>query len=75
MSPLDRLVAQHVAARTTFTLGAATEKIAEELANEILKSEDFRQGFKAMVTAHSKALFGHLLRPERRRRRKKRGRR
>jgi hypothetical protein len=75
MTPLDRLVARHVAERTTWTLGAATEQIAEEIAREILADESFRTTFKAMVEAHSRTLFETLMRQEKTRRPRRRRRR
>jgi hypothetical protein len=64
MSPLDRLVRHHVGERTTFVLGAATEKIAEEIAREALADEDFRRAFRALVQAHAREIFEALGRPE-----------
>ena len=74
MTPLERLIARPVAERATFTVGAATEKIAESIANEMLSDEEFRRSFKEMVDTYSRALFKRLMREKTRRVRRRRAR-
>jgi hypothetical protein len=75
MTPLERLIDRHVPEHTMATLRAATEKIAEDLAKEVLTDEEFRRTFKAMIQVRSRALFEALMRKEKARARRRRPRR
>jgi hypothetical protein len=46
---LERLISQRTGDRLTFVLSAAIEKLTEEMAQDILKDEEFRRGLREMV--------------------------
>jgi hypothetical protein len=73
MTLLEQLVAQQVRISTATTVNRATEKIAEQMANEIVKSPEF----KAVLAELTSKAFWQTMRtlkkpatPTRRRRRK-----
>jgi hypothetical protein len=52
MTNLERLIKAHVEAATVATLSGATERIAEEMARELLKDEAFRSEMQSLVRRH-----------------------
>lgn len=52
MTNLERLIKAHVEAATVTTISGATERIAEELARELLKNKTFRAEMQALVRTH-----------------------
>ena len=56
---LERLIKGHVEAATVATLSGATERIAEEIARELLKDETFRAEMHALVRKHFGAQCRH----------------
>jgi len=49
MTQLEHLIQQQVAASVVTTVSRATDKIAEELAREILKDVAFREEMRALI--------------------------
>lgn len=49
MTQLERLIQQQVAASLVTTVSRATDKIAEEMAREILKDPAFREQMQALI--------------------------
>jgi len=49
---LERLIKAHVEATTVTTVAVATEKLAEEMAREILKDPSWRAEMHALVRKH-----------------------
>jgi hypothetical protein len=60
MTNLERLIKAHVEAATVTTLTGATERIAEEMAREILKDEAFRAEMQSLVRRHFTATMQEL---------------
>ena len=52
VTQLERLIQAHTAATTTLTLSRATERVAEEMAREILKDPAFRAELHRLVRLH-----------------------
>lgn len=70
---LERLIKGHVEAATVATLSGATERIAEEIARELLKDETFRAEMHALVRKHFGVTMQALAKNGRRRARTSRG--
>ena len=70
MTNLERLVKAHTEAATLTTISSATERIAEELARELLKDETFRAEMQALVRTHFTATLRALAKNGRRRRKR-----
>jgi hypothetical protein len=49
MNLLEQLIAQQVSASVVGTLSRATEKIADQMAQEILKEPEFRRHMRELV--------------------------
>jgi hypothetical protein len=49
MTPLEHLIHQQVSNSVVTTVSRATDKIAEEMAREILKDPAFRQELQALI--------------------------
>jgi hypothetical protein len=62
MTNLERLIKAHVEAATVTTPTGATERIAEEMAREILKDEAFRAEMRSLVRKHFAATMQELAR-------------
>lgn len=67
MTNLERLIKARVEAATVAPLGGATERIAEEMARELLKDETFRTEMQALVRKHFSATMQSLAKNGRRR--------
>lgn len=52
MTNLERLIKAQVERTTVTTLTTATDKIAEEMAREILKDRAFREEMQTMIRRH-----------------------
>jgi hypothetical protein len=52
MTNLERLIKAHTEATTVATIGSATEKIAEEIARDLLRDPTFRAEMQALVRVH-----------------------
>lgn len=52
MTHLEKLVKAHVESATVTTITTATEKVAEEMAREILKDPAFREQMQTMIRRH-----------------------
>jgi hypothetical protein len=52
MTHLERLIKAHVEAATRTTISDATERIAEEMARELLKDPTWRSEMQALVRKH-----------------------
>jgi hypothetical protein len=52
MTHLEHLIQRHVEAATVTTISNATEKVAEEMAREILKDEAFRARMRDLITRY-----------------------
>lgn len=63
MTNLERLIKAHVEAATVTTISGATERIAEEMARELLKDETFRAEMQALVRTHFTGTMQQLARP------------
>ena len=61
-SLIERIVEERVGHTTVGTLSVAVDRIAEELAREVLADEDFRQSLHALVRVRSRQLMDRLLR-------------
>jgi hypothetical protein len=62
MTNLERLIKANVEAATVATISGATERIAEEMARELLKDQTFRAEMQALVRAHFTATLQGLAR-------------
>jgi hypothetical protein len=60
MTNLERLIKAHTEASTLTTISTATEKIAEEMAREILKDPAFRAELQTLVRTHFTATLRTL---------------
>jgi hypothetical protein len=60
MTVLEHLIHQQVTASVVATLSRATDKIAEEMAQEILKDPAFRQEMQALIRRVFAATVSHL---------------
>lgn len=49
MTPLEQLIQQQVAASVVTTVSRATDKIAEDMAHEILKDPVFRRQMQELI--------------------------
>jgi hypothetical protein len=49
MTHLEELIQRHVESATVTTMSNATEKIAEEMAREILKDPEFRAEMRTLI--------------------------
>lgn len=67
MTNFERLINAHVEAATVATLSGATERIAEEMASELLKDKTFRTEMQALVRKHFTATIQTLAKNGRRR--------
>jgi hypothetical protein len=63
MTNLERLIKAHVEAATVTTISGATERVAEEMARELLKDETFRAEMQALVRTHFTATMQQLAKP------------
>ncbi|PYR95404.1 MAG: hypothetical protein DMF84_01215 [Acidobacteria bacterium] len=52
MTHLEKLIQAHVAGATVTTITTATEKIAEEMAREILKDPTWRAEMQTLIRRH-----------------------
>jgi hypothetical protein len=79
MTNLERLIREQVRVTTVKTVSTATDKVAEELAREILKDPAWRLQMRQLIERHAHATMRQLLapangrKPRRRRRRPKHG--
>jgi hypothetical protein len=60
LTSLERLVRETVARTTVTTISNATERIAEEMAREILKDPAWRAAMQALIRKHFTATVGGL---------------
>ncbi len=60
MTNLERLIKAHVEAATVTTISGATERIAEEMARELLRDEEFRAEMQSLVRRHFTATMQQL---------------
>lgn len=60
MNQLEHLIQQQVAASVVTTVSRATDKIAEELAREILKDAAFRDEMRTLIKRAFAATLTHL---------------
>src|SRR5262245_44268473 len=60
MTNLERLIQAHVEHATTLTLSSATEKIAEDIAREIIADPDWRRAMRAIIEDFSRQTFARL---------------
>jgi predicted GTPase len=60
MTNLERLIKAHVEAAPVTTISGATERIAEEMARELLKDEGFRAEMQSLVRRHFTATMQEL---------------
>lgn len=67
MTNLERLIKAHVEAAPVATLGGATERIAEEMARELLRDKSFRAELQALVRKHFSSTMQSLAKNGRRR--------
>jgi hypothetical protein len=67
MTTLERLIKSHVEAATVATLSGATERIAEEMARELLKDKTFRAEMQVLVRKHFNTTMQALAKNGRRR--------
>jgi hypothetical protein len=79
MTNLERLIQAHVEATTVTTVAATTDKVAEELAREILKDPRWRLRMRQLIEHYHEATIAELAKPAngqkpRRRQRKRKGR-
>jgi hypothetical protein len=63
MNPLEQLIAQQVNLSVVATLSRTTEKIAEQMAQEILKDPEFRTQMRELVKRAFDAAFVSLAAP------------
>jgi hypothetical protein len=63
MNMLEQLIAQQVSASVVTTLSRATDKIAEQMAQEILKDPEFREHMRALIKRAFEATFVRLGEP------------
>ncbi len=57
MTNLEKLIRQQVDRSTVTTINRATEKIAEEMANELLKDIEFRTRMRKLIDK----VFGEVI--------------
>jgi hypothetical protein len=60
MTILEQLIHQQVVSSVVTTLSRATEKIAEEMAQEILKDPAFRHEMQALIRGAFRTTVAHL---------------
>lgn len=60
MTPLQQLIQQQVAASVVTTVNRATDKIAEEMAQEILRDPAFREEMRALIRRAFGTTIGEL---------------
>jgi hypothetical protein len=72
MTSLERLVRDTVARTTVTTISNATERVAEEMAREILKDPAWRAEMQALIRKHFGQTLGGLRAPNGTRRRRAR---
>jgi hypothetical protein len=70
MTHLEKLIQAHTENATVLTLSTATERIAEEMAREILKDEAFRAEMQAIIRAAFTNTLRTLRQPPKARKRK-----
>lgn len=70
MTHLERLIQAHVKTATLTTISGATERIAEEMARELLKDKTFRAEMQALVRRHFSDTMHALAKNGRRRQRR-----
>ncbi len=63
MTNLEALVRAHVESATVTTISSATERIAEEIARDLLKDETFRAEMQALIREHFTATLRGLRQP------------
>ena len=73
MSHLERLIKAHTESTTIATISAATERIAEEIAREVLKDPEFRSEMRRLVKLHFTGTMNELASNGPRRRKKRLG--
>lgn len=61
-SELERIIDQHAGHATVGTVSIAVERMAEELAREVLADDEFRQSFRALVRLRSRQIRDRLQR-------------
>jgi hypothetical protein len=61
-SLIERIVDERVGQTTVGTLSVAVDRMAEELAREVLADDEFRQSFRALIRVRSRELMDRLLR-------------
>ena len=71
MTHLERSIKAHVEAATRTTISDATERIAEEMARELLKDPTWRAEMQALVRKHFGATMETLAKNGRRRQRRR----
>jgi len=67
MTNLERLIKARVEAPTVTTISVATERLAEEMARELLKDETFPTELHALVSKHFGTTVQRLAKNGRRR--------
>lgn len=65
MTQLERLIHQQVATSVVTTVSRATDKIAEEMAHEILKDPAFREEMRAAIGHAFAGTVAELRKPRR----------
>lgn len=60
MTNLEAVIQAHVQNATVTTISSATERIAEEMARELLKDESFRAEMQALIRLHFTATLEGL---------------
>ena len=70
MTNLERMMIPHVEAATTTTIAQATERIAEEMARELLRDPIFRAEMSSIIRTHFSNTLRTLTQPKPSRRRK-----
>lgn len=66
MTNLERLIKAHVATASATTISGATERIAEEMARELLRDKSFRAELQALVRKHFSSTMQSLAKNGRR---------
>jgi hypothetical protein len=59
-SNLDRIIEEVTARPSWESISFSVEKMAEEIAKEILSDEEFRESLRALVRAKSKQIIADL---------------
>jgi hypothetical protein len=61
-SLIERIVEERVVQTTVGTVSVAVDRMAEELAREVLADDEFRQSLRTLVRLRSRDLMDRLLR-------------